>query len=82
MNRRFFKLLLIFPVFLFVFPVGSFTRDTLTIHTWEMLEISLHAKKTYDNPYTDVTCWVDLTGPGFSKRIYGFWDGNNEYKIR
>ncbi|MEJ2544290.1 MAG: DUF5060 domain-containing protein [Calditrichaceae bacterium] len=51
-------------------------------HTWEMQEISLRAEQTYDNYYTDVTCWVELNGPDFSKRIYGFWDGNNTYKIR
>ena len=27
------------------------------------------------NPYTDVVCWIDLEGPGFARRVYGFWDG-------
>jgi hypothetical protein len=51
-------------------------------HTWEMQEITLLAEQTYDNYYTDVTCWVDLKGPDFSKRIYGFWDGDNVYRCR
>ncbi|MBN1406754.1 MAG: DUF4038 domain-containing protein [Calditrichaceae bacterium] len=51
-------------------------------HTWELQEISLHAEQTYDNYYTDVTCWVNLKGPDFSKKVYGFWDGENTYKVR
>jgi hypothetical protein len=52
------------------------------LHTWEMHEITLTAENSYSNPYTDVTCWVDLEGPDFSKRIYGFWDGGNTFKVR
>ena len=51
-------------------------------HVWEMQEITLKAENAYENYYTDVTVWVDLKGPDFSKRVYGFWDGNNNYKIR
>jgi hypothetical protein len=52
------------------------------LHVWEMYEISLKAEKQYDNCYTDVTCWVELKGPDFSKRIYGFWNGGNEFLVR
>ena len=52
------------------------------IRTWDMQEIVLEAKKTYDNYYTDVTCWVDLKGPDFSKRVYGFWNGDNVFIVR
>jgi hypothetical protein len=52
------------------------------IHVWEMQEITLSSSVTYDNYYTDVTCWVDLKGPDFSKRIYGFWDGGNTFRFR
>jgi hypothetical protein len=52
------------------------------MHTWEMYEITLQSDKEYNNPYTEVTCWVELEGPGFSKRVYGFWDGGNVFKIR
>lgn len=34
------------------------------------------------NPYADVTVWADLKGPGFDKRVYSFWDGDNTRKIR
>ena len=30
----------------------------------------------------DVQVWVDLRGPGFSKRCYGFWDGGKTFKVR
>ncbi len=63
----------------------SCNRDTgarTSIHTWEMYEITLTAENEYDNPYTEVTCWVDLEGPDFSRRIYGFWDGDNIFRVR
>jgi hypothetical protein len=53
-----------------------------TCHVWEKVEIILHAKINYDNPYKDVTVWVDLKGPGFDKRCYGFWDGGDTYRVR
>lgn len=36
----------------------------------------------FANPYTDVIVWVDLSGPGFQKRIFGFWDGGQTFKVR
>ena len=63
----------------------SCTRQTGSekdVHIWEMYEITLLAEKEYSNYYTDVTCWVELEGPGFSKRVYGFWDGGNIFKVR
>ena len=53
-----------------------------SVHTWDKVEITLTAEKTYDNPYTKVEVWVDLQGPQFSKRCYGFWDGGNTFKVR
>ena len=52
------------------------------VRVWEMHEISLTAEGAYANPYTDVTCWVTLEGPGFSERVYGFWDGGGRFKVR
>ena len=52
------------------------------VHVWEMHEITLTAGQEYDNYYTDVTCWVELIGPNFSERVYGFWDGGNTFKVR
>lgn len=51
-------------------------------HVWEKQEIVLTAANPYRNPYTEVTVWVDLSGPGFSKRVYGFWDGGQTFRVR
>ncbi|ULC58189.1 DUF4038 domain-containing protein [Flaviramulus sp. BrNp1-15] len=66
-----------------VFGVEAQNKNDISqIHTWKMIEIVLEAEKEYDNYYTDVTCWVDLEGPDFSKRIYGFWNGENNFIVR
>ena len=52
------------------------------VHVWEKQEIVLTSEHNFPNPYTDVTVWVDLTGPGFHKRVYGFWDGGNSFSVR
>ena len=52
------------------------------IHVWEKQDIVLHAKTSFQNPYVDVVVWVDLQGPGFQKRVYGFWDGANDFRVR
>ena len=51
-------------------------------HVWEAREIELRAARPDANPYTDVECWVDLQGPGFSNRVYGFWDGGDTFRVR
>lgn len=52
------------------------------VHLWEKVEITLHTDKSYENPYKEVEVWVDLKGPGFEKRCYGFWDGDNVFRVR
>lgn len=85
MNRKFKSSHFFTIIFLLVYNVcilKAQTTDIPEIHTWEMLEITLNAENTYENYYTDVTCWVDLEGPGFSKRIYGFWNGDATFIVR
>lgn len=53
-----------------------------TIHLWETFEIVLHAEQAYENYYTDVCIWAHLKGPGFNKKCFGFWDGDNIFRIR
>jgi hypothetical protein len=53
-----------------------------TVHVWEKVEITLRAEGTPKNPYTDTKVWVDLKGPAFEKRCYGFWDGSNIFRVR
>jgi hypothetical protein len=51
-------------------------------HVWQLQEVEFQAVRKYSNPYTGVECWVELKGPGFSKRIYGFWDGGQTFRVR
>lgn len=52
------------------------------VHVWEKKELTFTSSASYPNPYTDVTVWADLTGPGFQKRVYGFWDGGKTFRVR
>ena len=52
------------------------------IHVWETQELTFIAKNSYKNAYTDITVWVDLSGPDFKKRVYGFWDGGDTFRVR
>src|SRR6266702_7806588 len=52
------------------------------VHVWEKLELSFTSTRSFTNPYTDASVWVDLTGPNFKKRVYGFWDGGQAFKVR
>lgn len=52
------------------------------LHVWEKFEITLEAQNNYANPYAEVEVWIQLTGPDFDKRVYGFWDGGSMFKIR
>jgi hypothetical protein len=51
-------------------------------HVWELQELEFVTANQYDNSYTDVECWIELKGPDFSKRIYGFWDGGPTFRVR
>jgi len=51
-------------------------------HVWELREIEFRAIQHYANPYVDVVLWVDFKGPGFSRRVYGFWDGGDVFRVR
>lgn len=52
------------------------------VHVWEKQELTFTADNHYSNAYTQVVVWVDLTGPGFNKRVYGFWDGGQTFRVR
>jgi len=65
-----------------IFPITSLASDPGVVHVWEKQEITFTAAHTYRNAYTEVIVWVDLSGPGFQKRIYGFWDGGQTFHVR
>lgn len=60
----------------------SSTAMGTSVHVWQTVEITLHASEHYELPWTDVQVWVDLEGPGFSQRCYGFWDGSDTFHVR
>ena len=69
--------------FLLSIPFSLISASEIpSIHVWEMHEITLKAENEYNNYYTDVICWVELRGPHFSKRVYGFWDGGDTFRVR
>ena len=61
-------------------PHDSASIDTVNV--WDKVEVTLVAARRYANPYTEVVVWVDLEGPGFERRVYGFWDGGNTFRVR
>ena len=61
---------------------ASLTASAAPVHVWERQEVTLTAARAADNPYAEQTVWVDLQGPGFAKRIYGFWDGGRTFRVR
>jgi hypothetical protein len=63
-------------------PAAAARLQSGEAHVWEVQEITLAASREYANPYTDVECWVELEGPGFRRRVYGFWDGGRIFKVR
>lgn len=56
--------------------------DAITNYVWQPIEITFKAQNEYPNPYVDVMMWVELQGPNFKKRVYGFWDGGQTFKVR
>ena len=81
---KFQKLIPVYLIILITLISVSFIKadDPSAIHVWEMKEIKLKAEKNYENYYTEVECWIQLKGPDFSKRVYGFWDGGNNFAVR
>jgi hypothetical protein len=70
-------------VFLFSFQTHAGNRlQSGEVHVWETQEILLASAREYSNPYLEVECWVELQGPGFQRRVYGFWDGGRTFKVR
>ncbi len=53
-----------------------------TRHIWEKVEIVLQAEDSGANPYRDVEVWVDLEGPDVRRRCFGFWDGDDLFRVR
>jgi hypothetical protein len=52
------------------------------VHVWQKHELTFTAARSFSNAYSQVTLWVDLDGPNFKKRVFGFWDGGQTFRVR
>lgn len=82
MNRLACSFLALALAFFLAAPAFAARLQSGEAHVWEVQEITLAAARDYANPYADVECWVELEGPGFRRRVYGFWDGGRIFKVR
>lgn len=57
-------------------------QKAVDVRVWEKVELVFEAQRKFANPYTDVDVWVQLKGPNFDKKVYGFWDGGGTFKVR
>jgi hypothetical protein len=62
--------------------IDALASSRTPVHVWQKQELTFTSSHRYANPYTDVIVWVDLSGPGFRRRIFGFWDGGQTFKVR
>jgi len=64
-------------------PVNlSDRQNAVDVRVWEKVELVFEAQRKYTNPYADVDVWVQLKGPNFDKKVYGFWGGGSTFKVR
>lgn len=55
----------------------------MPVTQWQPYEVVLRARRAYANPYRDVEVWANVAGPdGQTRRVYGFWDGEDVWRIR
>lgn len=73
------KLLLLFLLF-----AGLSIHSEAQTSLWDKLELSFTSERTYENPLYELNeFYAVFTSPtGRSKKINGFWDGGNDFKIR
>ena len=41
---------------------------------------SSRRRARYSEPYQQVEVGAELQGPGFHRRVYGFWDGDSTFR--
>jgi hypothetical protein len=69
-------------LYIIFIAVCNIIAEPNIVHVWEKQELTFTSSNSYKNPYTDVIIWVDLIGPGFNKRVYGFWDGGKIFHLK
>ncbi|MEO9891931.1 DUF4038 domain-containing protein [Aurantibacter sp.] len=74
---------LLTSIFLLLYSFFLSAQSTGNIPQWNTLEITLSAKETYKNPYTDVDVWaIFINEENDEFKRPAFWDGGNKWKVR
>src|SRR5262249_41243734 len=81
-KNKAFESLCVLACLILVAGTATATLSASPVHVWEKQEGILTAARSCADPYTGVTVVVDLAGPGFRKRVYGFWDGGQVFRVR
>src|ERR1051325_7156201 len=64
-------------------PCVSSPAAGATVPKWERFELRLENSSNYANPAQDATLTAIFASPkGASRKVYGFWDGGNAWKVR
>ena len=82
MSFRFLRRLFLLFLTCLSFAIAHARLNFGDTHVWELQEIIFESSRDYPNPYAEVDLWIELEGPGFKKRVYGFWDGGRTWKVR
>src|SRR5689334_11201978 len=82
MNRRAWFLLTCITIAITLLCQSSFAAEA-TVPKWQRFELKLESSGAYANPVQEANLTAIFTSPGGSSRkVYGFWDGGNSWKIR
>jgi Protein of unknown function (DUF4038)/Domain of unknown function (DUF5060)/Putative collagen-binding domain of a collagenase len=66
----------------FTSGVAAASPGDEVVHVWQKQELTFTAARSFSNAYTQATVWVDLDGPNFKNRVFGFWDGGQTFRVR
>ncbi len=80
--RRLSRLFTFVSILLFASTSLGARLESGEVRVWQMQEVTFQAAREYANPYVDVDLWIELEGPGYKRRVYGFWDGGRTFKVR
>lgn len=83
-NRLYFLVQLLAGGLIFLLANELSAKETVArIPKWQRWELPLKSSVTYANPLQEAELRVLLVSPlGETNRVYGFWDGGREWKVR
>ena len=71
-------------VLIFYLGCSDFLCAQMRVKIWDKFETQLTSAKSYTNPIYQVNKFdfVFTSPTGRERKVYGFWDGGNEWKVR